>query len=185
MVLCIFGCVCFWIFDGVAIVIDTNELRQDAKRCYDRYGLPGIAVELNAAAHEIEKLRSQLAEYKRVADALDDEMVKAIKERDAERADAGRYRWLRDVKCNQLILSRNEDHASCYVSAAHWIDEFAPGEFEQEPKEAVQAMKDADTIWRLQIYPITPVGFNRFYRASLDDVIDIAIPSAPTPPQEG
>jgi hypothetical protein len=93
--------------------------------------------------------------------------------------DAVRYRWLRDAKPNQLHLTRNE-HACNYWSAAEEIDT-SPKTFQDEPEAAIQAMKDADVIWRLQIYPHTPVGFYWMHRATLDDLIDAAMTAEDSP----
>ena len=88
-------------------------------------------------------------------------------------ADAARYRWLRDRNPNQLNLTRN-DHAANY----HTVEEelrYFPDRYEDVPEEVRKAMIEADTIWCLQIYPRTPVGFNWIHHATLDDVIDEAI----------
>lgn len=45
---------------------------------------------------------------------------------------------------------------------------------DDDPAEQ-QRMKDTNTIWTLQWYPITPVGFNAINGASLDFVIDAAM----------
>lgn len=91
------------------------------------------------------------------------------------RTDEERYRWLATLDANQVILSRDEDHASNYVTAAKWIEEYCPDDFTHCSLEAIKAMKDANTIWRLQIYPTTPVGFNVWYGATLREVMDAAM----------
>lgn len=88
--------------------------------------------------------------------------------------DAERFRWLASLKANQIILSRDEDHASNYVTAAQWIEEHCPDDFANTPAEVIQAMKDTNTIWRLQIYPSTPIGFNVWYGPTAEYVIDAA-----------
>ena len=99
--------------------------------------------------------------------------AKATQPEDTTARDAARYRWLRDLNPNQLHLSRN-DHASNYCTAAQEIAD-APENYSNEPPEAVQAMKDADTIWTLQVYPDTPVGFVWLHRATLDALLDAAM----------
>lgn len=89
--------------------------------------------------------------------------------------DAMRYRWLRDHICNSLHLERNGDHASNYVTAKQWIEEYCPEDFKECSPEEIQRMKDTNTIWRLQIYPHTPIGFNLWNAATLDAVIDSAM----------
>lgn len=88
--------------------------------------------------------------------------------------DAERYRWLRDQKPNSLNLGRNSDHSSNYMKASEWIEQ-NPEWFDGTPEADLAAMADTDTIWQLQIYPNTPVGFNVFCRATLDDLIDSAM----------
>lgn len=90
--------------------------------------------------------------------------------------DAKRYRWLRDHKCNSLLLSR-DDHASNYVSASEWIDQTRDW-YDEVPAEELQRMRDENTIWALQIYPDTPIGFCWWHGASLDAAIDAAIASS-------
>lgn len=83
------------------------------------------------------------------------------------------YEWLATLKANQIHLTYN-DHASNYVTAKEWIEEFCPDDFAHDPAEAIQAMKDTNTIWTLQIYQHTPVGFSWWHRATLDEVIHAA-----------
>lgn len=87
-----------------------------------------------------------------------------------------RFEWLASLKANHIHLTR-DDHASNYVSAKEWIEEHCPDDFLDDPPEAVQKMKDTNTIWCLQIYPNTPVGFNWWHRATLEEVIDAAMES--------
>ncbi len=84
------------------------------------------------------------------------------------------YEWLSAFKCNHYHLTRDDDHATNYVTAKVWIEEFCPEEFEDVAAEELQAMKDTNTIWCLHIYPDTPIGFYRFYGASLDYIVNAA-----------
>jgi hypothetical protein len=102
------------------------------------------------------------------------ELAQVKAERDAALIDAERYRWLRDIKCCSMSLTLNDDHSPNYVDAAEWIEEHAPEDFVHTPPEEVQRMKDTNTIWGLQIYPHTPIGFNKWNAASLDAAIDAA-----------
>jgi len=88
--------------------------------------------------------------------------------------DARRYRWLRSHACNSLRLSKNH-HADNYVSAKDWIENYVPEQYDNISPEELQRMKDTDTIWSLQIYPNTPVGFNEHQGSDLNTVIDAAI----------
>ncbi len=90
------------------------------------------------------------------------------------RRDAARYRWLRDLKCNSFSVGKDEDHASNYMTASDWIDENPDWYRDDDPAE-VQRMRDTNTIWRLQVYPHTPVGFNVWNAATLDAAIDAAM----------
>lgn len=89
--------------------------------------------------------------------------------------DAERYRWLRDLACNSLSVSKNEDHACNYVTAKEWIERFEPEDFANTAPGEIDLMKFTNTIWRLQIYPHTPVGFNLWNGSTLDSVIAAAI----------
>lgn len=90
---------------------------------------------------------------------------------DAE--DAQLFRWLREIPCVSLHLSRNDPHACNYMTARQWIEEQAE-RFDDVPAAELQAMKDTNTIWSLQIYPNTPVGFNVWHGATLGATIRAA-----------
>lgn len=96
---------------------------------------------------------------------------------DAEHA--AMYRWLRDNKCNSMHLTRNGDHACNYMTASQWIDE-NPDWFDGTSKEELEKMKETNTIWDLQIYPNTPVGFNVWRAATLDAAIRAAMSAKET-----
>ena len=104
-----------------------------------------------------------------------DELRTHHAELEAALRDAARYRWLRDSTFNQICLSRNGDHACNYVSAKEWIEECSPEWFDGEPVEEVEKMKASGTIWKLQIYPNTPIGFYVLNRSTLDNAIDAAM----------
>lgn len=87
------------------------------------------------------------------------------------RKDADRYRWFRDQKPNSLNLGRNSDHSSNYMQASEWIEQ-NPEWFDGTPEVDMAKMAETNTIWQLQIYPNTPVGFYVYCRSSLDDLID-------------
>lgn len=81
------------------------------------------------------------------------------------------YEWLATFKCNHFHLTRDDDHATNYVTAKEWTEEFRPEDFEDVPADELQVMKDTNTIWCLHIYPHTPVGFHVWYGATLDSVV--------------
>lgn len=91
--------------------------------------------------------------------------------REAEEG-ARRYRLIANMQPNQLYIERNSDHACNYMSAKEYIEEIVPSEFENVDHEELQKMKDTNTIWSIQVYPDTPIGFYRFNGASLDSVVD-------------
>lgn len=90
--------------------------------------------------------------------------------------DADRWKWLATLKCNSLTLSR-DDHACNYVTAKQWIEEYQPEMFTDVEPAEVQRMKDANTIWCLQIYQHTPVGFNLWFGATAEAAVDAAMAS--------
>lgn len=99
----------------------------------------------------------------------------SVAELERLRKDAERYRWLRDKACNSLSVSRDDDHACNYVTAKEWIESLSPEEFSGCEHSEAERMKESNTIWKLQIYPDTPIGFYVWYGATLDYVIDAAI----------
>jgi hypothetical protein len=92
--------------------------------------------------------------------------------------DAARYRWLRDLECCSFSLSHDDSHKPNYTTAKEWIESYQPDWFEDVPPDELQKMKDANSIWCLQIYPNTPIGFNTWHGATLDAAIDAAITAA-------
>ena len=86
-------------------------------------------------------------------------------------ADAERYRWLSAMRPNSFTLTYNDDHATNYMTAEAWINEH-PEWFGDVSNDELQRMKDTNTIWGLQVYPYTPIGFNVVYGATLDSVVD-------------
>lgn len=82
------------------------------------------------------------------------------------------FEWLAALKPNAIHLGRNDEFACNYVTAAKWIEEdFFGGEFEECTPEELQIMRDTNTIWTLQIYPSTPVGFYKWVAPTMDAVI--------------
>ena len=78
--------------------------------------------------------------------------------------------WLSNQKCNSLTLSRNDENACNYMPASDWIDQ-NPKDFEDVPKGELQAMRDTNTIWTLQIYQYTPIGSTSWHGATMFSVI--------------
>jgi hypothetical protein len=84
------------------------------------------------------------------------------------------YEWLAAQKPNALHLERNGENACNYRTAREWIEEDNPEWFADTPPALLEEMKATDTIWSLQIYPDTPVGFLKWYGPTLDSVIERA-----------
>ena len=150
-----------------------NELDYKWQRGLDPHEgeLRETAAELRRQHAEIERLRGIVPE---VLERLNDELCA---ENERLRADAARYRWLRDLRCNSVSVSRDDDHACNYMTASEWIDNNADWYVDDNPEE-VQRMRDTNTIWRLQVYPNTPVGFNAWNGSTLDSAIDAAMRDA-------
>lgn len=84
------------------------------------------------------------------------------------------FEWMSSQPCNSLHVSRN-DHACNYVTAKVWIEEYHPEEFAETDTDEIQRMKNANTIWSVQIYPITPIGSYTVYGATLLGAIEQAM----------
>ena len=82
------------------------------------------------------------------------------------------YEYLARLTANSWSIEHNE-HASSYVTAAKWID-MNSDMFDDTPPELLAGMRERNTIYRLQIYPDTPVGFNWYCGPTLDSVIEQA-----------
>lgn len=104
---------------------------------------------------------------------LIDRIAELQGEVEAMKPDAERYRWIRDQKPCAFHLERNADNSVSRMTAAEWIDD-TPEQFDDTPPEHIAKMKEADTIWRLQIYPDTPITSGSLSRSTLDDVVDAA-----------
>lgn len=109
---------------------------------------------------------------------VEDEIVEEMgrDEADAEiaalRADAERYRWIRDLPGLALYIDRG-DHSTCYRTAAQEIDDELEA-FNDTDGTEIERMKATNTIWRMQVYPTTPIGSVSWNGATLDGVIDAA-----------
>ncbi len=86
---------------------------------------------------------------------------------------ARRWQWLATLKCHSFSLERDE-HKASYMTATQWIEDCV-NRFAGTAPEVLQAMKATDTIWSLQIYPDTPIGFYVWYGATAEACIDAAM----------
>lgn len=55
------------------------------------------------------------------------------------------------------------------------MDSTHPEDFEDDSQQEIEKMKSSNTIWRLQVYPNSPVGFWALNGATLDAPIDAAM----------
>jgi hypothetical protein len=130
---------------------------------------------------EITTLRQQVAELETEIDVhledkcrFRDKLTQAQGRLSAYREALEDYLWLVNFKCNSFTLGRDDDHACNYVTAKVWIEEYSANDFTDTEPGELQKMKDTNTIWSLQIYPDTPVGFHVFYGATAESVIKTA-----------
>lgn len=84
--------------------------------------------------------------------------------------------WLANLKVNSIHLGRDDEHACNYMTAKEWIEsELADpsdgDEYRNCDPEDLQRMYDTNTIWSLQIYPVTPNGFVRWVAPTMLEVI--------------
>jgi len=71
-----------------------------------------------------------------------------------------------------LTLQHN-DHKNVYQSAFDWIDEYHQ-HYQWKDEEAKQRAIETDSIWTLQWYPITPIGFFAVAAPTLEEVLAMA-----------
>ncbi len=134
-----------------------------------------LLVECAKAQKEMAALRAQVADLTKGIEIATELQNMAQSDSEKCERDAMRYRWLRDNKFNSLYLDRNDDISTNYTTAKEWIEERVPEWFEDCDPVELQAMKDTDTIWSIQIYPDTPIGSYTMHGATLDHAIDAAI----------
>ncbi|PWJ88452.1 hypothetical protein C8D77_111175 [Mesorhizobium loti] len=75
------------------------------------------------------------------------------------------------------LTLHHDDHKSVYQPVAEWIAEQEEGGncwFEWVSSEQRQKAIDTDSVWTLQWYPNTPVGFNALAAADLDVLLEAA-----------
>lgn len=85
------------------------------------------------------------------------------------------FLWLANLKVNSIHLERDGEHACNYMTAAEWIDgeinSCNADDFKDCDPEELQRMKDTNTIWSLQIFPMTPNGSVRWVAPTMLEVI--------------
>lgn len=75
---------------------------------------------------------------------------------------------------SSLILSFNDGHAPNYMTAKAYYEELFDSKFDCDwiSEEEKQKAFDSNSVWELQWYPDTPVGFNRIIGSSLQTVVE-------------
>lgn len=89
--------------------------------------------------------------------------------------DAKRYRFLTSLQERCAVYLEHNDFAASYRTAKQELEEDVLGTYSDVLDEIRAKMIEANSIWSLQIYPNTPVGFNIYHGSTLDDVIELAM----------
>jgi hypothetical protein len=85
-----------------------------------------------------------------------------------------RFEWLANVKALVVYVTKNDGHEINYQTAAEWIDQ-NPEDYADVAPAEIALMKETNSVWTLQIYPKTPIGFYVWRRATLEACIDAAM----------
>lgn len=101
------------------------------------------------------------------------EMANRRAEIEALVKDAGRYRWISENAGCSLSISHN-DHHNVYQTVQDTLDD-SQGYYDEIQPDERELMIQSDTIWTVQEYPNTPIGFNVWHAASLSAAIDAAM----------
>lgn len=86
---------------------------------------------------------------------------------------ADRFQWLAALPAHSFSISHN-DHRAIYETPSGHIESLGDY-FEGTPPEVIARMIESDSIWTLQVYPNSPVGFNVYHADTLESVIDAAM----------
>lgn len=80
--------------------------------------------------------------------------------------------------CNGSVSLEANPHRDYYKSVREWfahgMDHHRPDD-EGPPHEEMAAVEAGATLWHLQWYPHTPIGFNRLFGSNLDRMLDAAL----------
>lgn len=117
-------------------------------------------LDVRAMAADLWRVRAELAHLRREAENV--------------QQDAARWRALRDLPCLQLTLTKN-DHETNYLTVRQELESNTYGRYDDVTAEERQRMCDANTMWELQVYPDTPIGFCVYAGHSLETVVDAAL----------
>jgi hypothetical protein len=86
---------------------------------------------------------------------------------------------------SSLTIGFNEQHAPNYDTAQKWADDFPQSDSHNyndvrewpSEEDRLKAIRD-NSVWSLQWYPDTPVGFCNVYASTLRGVIELAVKEA-------
>lgn len=82
------------------------------------------------------------------------------------------YQFLSRMKCIHFTISFNE-HAVYYRTIEDYLEELSG--LADIPDDMLKRCISAGTVWELQVYPNTPVGFNLYVGSTLDEVVEAAM----------
>jgi hypothetical protein len=107
--------------------------------------------------------------------AIESALIAKVRQMEKDKAglveNMGMYEKLIGIKCNSFSLSKNDDHLPNYLTAKDWIEKYEFDDFKDVDQSEIIKMIDSNTIWKLQIYPDTPIGFYMYYGATCEYVI--------------
>jgi hypothetical protein len=72
------------------------------------------------------------------------------------------------------LTLEHDPHLTVYLTVAQWLAEFREGEPDFSDADARQRAIDTNSVWVLQWYPRTPVGFNWIAAPTLAEVLAFA-----------
>jgi hypothetical protein len=76
-------------------------------------------------------------------------------------------------KFTSLNIQYNQNTAN-YVSVKEYVEEYQPDWYKGcwvSPEEEQKA-KDTDSLWEIQVYPLTPIGFYNYAASSLEALVE-------------
>lgn len=68
----------------------------------------------------------------------------------------------------------HQPHASCFQTVEEWLKENKLSGYSDTTPEDEHKMIESDSIWTIQWYPDTPVGFYSVAAASLERCVEIS-----------
>jgi|GEM_PF-2417089 len=75
-------------------------------------------------------------------------------------------------RCKASVTLEANDHKSCYQTVQQFMEDEEGAEVDSD---VLQKMIDADTVIRLQFYPLTPIGFYVIYHYDVEQAVEQAL----------